>query len=460
MIKRESGSTHAAKFYAAVSGEHLAKQSAPIRTAWLIERLASQRGWPAGELLGSENELREQLGVGRETLREAISILSNRGVVEVRRGRNGGIQVLSSDLTRTANAVAAYLRAIGVTPDQLERCVTGLHRLLASRLSRRTDPLPARRPDEPARRWLSRACDHPVYLLYLEVLDGLDAGGPDHGSLPDGLINAIAQRDAEAIVGVLGTVPHSRRRVGDDFPACSARARAFSIAQKIVERATAGGKSSLGNEISLCDEFAASRSVIRQALRILQDLDVVHARLGRSGGYEIRTPRPIGVIRQVYAWLEACRFCPFALIELVWDLNAANVRLAAANLSAMPETERERHFAALEEVLEEKDNAQRFVGLQKRLAEFAASPLIDIFARSVVSYQALYRREQDERSRALSFLDLEQSTVAALRAGDPQAAEASIRAMQGRLVKALRDAPHPAMVNLLEGERDRTTVAK
>lgn len=444
IIKWESSSGPAAKFYAAVSGEQLAKQSAPIRTAWRIERLASQRGWPAGELLGSEHELREQLGVGRETLREAISILSNRGVVEARRGRNGGVQVLSSDRVRTASAVTAYLRAIGTTADELERCTSGLDRLLAFRLSRRTDPLPARRSNEPLRGWLSRACGHPIYLLYLEVLDGLVAIERDDGSLPEGLIDAIGRRDAEAIVGLLGTIPCSERRIDDDFPTCSPRARAVIIAQKMGERAAAGGKSRLGNETSLCDEFAASRSVVRQALRILQDLDVVHARLGRSGGYEVRRPRPIGVIRQVYAWLAACQYCPLSLIELMWDLNAANVHSAAARLAAMTDRERTQSLESLDELLREDDDIQRFVSLQKRLAHIAASPLIDIFARSIASYQAMHQDERVGAPPFRFFLDHERTLVAALRARDPIAAEASIRVMQERLMETLPRRPAEA----------------
>ncbi len=433
----------AARFYTAVSGEQLAKQSAPIRIAWQIERMASQRGWSAGELLGSENELREQLGAGREALREAISILSNRGVVAVRRGRNGGVQVLSSDLPRTANAVAAYLRAIDSDPAQLARCVAGLDRLIALRLARRGGPLPARKHGEAVRKWLARACDHPVYLLYSEVIEVLSLGGPANGSLPDGLLDAISRQDVEAIANALGTICAAGPDAVDDPSAQSTLARTFAIAQTMLERAATCDESYLGNETSLCEQFSASRSVIRQALRILQDLDLVQARLGRSGGYEVRRPRPIGVIRQVYAWLAACRLCPFALIELVWDHNSTNVQLAAARLAAMPEDEKQRHLAALDSVLEQKDDTQRFVNLQKRLGEIAASPLVDICARSIVSYQACQPRDQPEPWEAISFLAQERRIVAALRAGQPDSAEAAIRAMEGRLLDALRDVPRP-----------------
>ncbi|AKH41395.1 DNA-binding FadR family transcriptional regulator [Altererythrobacter atlanticus] len=451
MISANNPPARSDSFYTAVSGERLAEQSAPIRTAWLIEKLASERGWPEGELLGSESDLRGRLGVGREALREAISVLANRGVIEVRRGRNGGIQVLSSDLARTASAVTAYLHATGISARQLAHCVAGLDLLLAYRLAQRPAELPARRQGEPVRRWLARACDHPVYLLYIEVLDSLISCGPGDGPVPHGLIGAIERQDPGMIAASLGAIPSSGIRGHESSLACSAGVRAFAIAQEMLENASERGETYLGNELSLCEEFAASRSVIRQALRILQDLDVVQARLGRSGGYEIKRPRPIGVIRQVYAWLAACRLCPLALVDLVWDLNAANVRLAGAALDAMPGDERERHFAALDKILGEEDDAERFVNLQKRMAEIAASPLVDIFARSIVSYQALQRDGQDESSPPLSFLDQERSIVAALRAGDMPAAESSIRIMQARLLEVLQDMPRPPAGVMPEG---------
>ncbi|MFL6607198.1 MAG: winged helix-turn-helix domain-containing protein, partial [Pseudomonas sp.] len=43
-----------------------------------------------GEQLPSENSLSTQLGVATVTLRDALAALRERGVIETRRGRNGG----------------------------------------------------------------------------------------------------------------------------------------------------------------------------------------------------------------------------------------------------------------------------------------------------------------------------------------------------------------------------------
>jgi GntR family transcriptional repressor for pyruvate dehydrogenase complex len=50
-----------------------------------------------GETLPPERELAEQLRVSRTTLREASRVLEGEGLIETRRGRNGGMRVLSID---------------------------------------------------------------------------------------------------------------------------------------------------------------------------------------------------------------------------------------------------------------------------------------------------------------------------------------------------------------------------
>jgi len=54
----------------------------------------------AGTRLPSERELAQQFGVSRTTVREAIRVLQGEGLVEVRRGRNGGAVVISPRASR------------------------------------------------------------------------------------------------------------------------------------------------------------------------------------------------------------------------------------------------------------------------------------------------------------------------------------------------------------------------
>jgi DNA-binding FadR family transcriptional regulator len=62
-----------------------------------------------GDRLPSERELAAMLGVGRSTVREAIGRLLASGVVDIRRGRQGGAYVLESWTRASARAVRRTL---------------------------------------------------------------------------------------------------------------------------------------------------------------------------------------------------------------------------------------------------------------------------------------------------------------------------------------------------------------
>ncbi len=57
-----------------------------VRIADRLTELIAQRRFLPGEKLPSEPELAQELQVSRTTLREALRILTTRGLVEVRRG--------------------------------------------------------------------------------------------------------------------------------------------------------------------------------------------------------------------------------------------------------------------------------------------------------------------------------------------------------------------------------------
>src|SRR5574340_1341566 len=52
---------------------------------WMREQLAT-RAWAVGDRIPTEPELMAVLGVGRNTVREAIKTLTSTGILEIRRG--------------------------------------------------------------------------------------------------------------------------------------------------------------------------------------------------------------------------------------------------------------------------------------------------------------------------------------------------------------------------------------
>jgi GntR family transcriptional repressor for pyruvate dehydrogenase complex len=73
----------------------------------------------AGDRLPNERELGSVFGVSRPTLREAIRSLEAAGIVEVRRGMNGGTFITEPKADQVGQALATLIRFRGATADEL-----------------------------------------------------------------------------------------------------------------------------------------------------------------------------------------------------------------------------------------------------------------------------------------------------------------------------------------------------
>src|SRR5487761_879245 len=62
-----------------------------------LEAEIAEVGWPVGQILGSEPELIERLGVSRAIFREAVRLLEQDNVASMRRGPGGGLIVTAPD---------------------------------------------------------------------------------------------------------------------------------------------------------------------------------------------------------------------------------------------------------------------------------------------------------------------------------------------------------------------------
>jgi len=78
----------------------------------LADRLRGQilgQGIKAGEVFSSEPELIARFGLARGTVREALRLLESEGLITIRRGRSGGIEVREPDLVQISRSVAVWL---------------------------------------------------------------------------------------------------------------------------------------------------------------------------------------------------------------------------------------------------------------------------------------------------------------------------------------------------------------
>ncbi len=73
----------------------------------------------AGERLPSERDMQSQFGTGRGVVREAIKILKQKGLLEVRKGAKGGAYVRELDVGNVSESLALFLKQHPVDPEKL-----------------------------------------------------------------------------------------------------------------------------------------------------------------------------------------------------------------------------------------------------------------------------------------------------------------------------------------------------
>jgi DNA-binding FadR family transcriptional regulator len=193
----------------------------------VIEQLrtaVTQGEWPIGERIPTETELVEQLGVGRNTVREAVRALAHTGLLEVRQGDgtyvratsevSGAIRRLCGSELREVLQVRRTLEVEGARLAAVERTEDEVAELRAL-LARRETDLRAGRWEDFARTDAEFHCavvraGHNTLLteLYRGLTEVITASvaatssitpGTDH--VPEigheGLAEAIAERDPD-----------------------------------------------------------------------------------------------------------------------------------------------------------------------------------------------------------------------------------------------------------------------
>lgn len=180
--------------------------------------------WPVGSRIPTEPVLAEMLGVGRNTVREAVQALVHAGLVERRQG-SGTYVVGTSELTVTLRRevtgasrsdVVEVRRALEVEAARLAaaRCTTDdvaeINQAHDARRSAYADGDPAwmATADLALHRAVVRACGNPLLVdLYESLVDATaedaqpatDADQDTHGGTPyDALVAAIVAGDPSA----------------------------------------------------------------------------------------------------------------------------------------------------------------------------------------------------------------------------------------------------------------------
>lgn len=288
-----------------------------------IEADVLRRGWPVGEPLGSEVELRATYPVSRAVLREAIRLVEHHQVAEMRRGATGGLYVCAPGAGPAAQAAVMYLSYAGVQVQDFLRVRRALEplaaRLAAERITEEgiaklrecaeaesTEPGSSKWAPDALHDLVAQLSGNPALRLFLGVLTRLlaeygdlvanaapesvrQAGKEAHSShleIVEAIISGSVGR-AEAtirehndyIIAWSETNPPRRRRrraqapvrrlASSHLPVKLGESLAMRIHHDIAMEGQALG-SVVGSERDLLERYGVSRAVLREAIRLLR----------------------------------------------------------------------------------------------------------------------------------------------------------------------------------------------
>ncbi len=228
----------------------------------------------------------------------------------------------------------------------------------------------------------------------------------------------------------LALLPEERRRT---YPTRGVHGRLVEvIGQRIVGDALAPG-TDLPREVELMDEFKASRTAVREAIKVLAAKGLVDSRPKR--GMRVRAQDEWNLLDpDVLAWYAASS--PSAelvaqMVELRRMIEPAAARLAAARRHADELEAIAAAFAAMQAALDD-DTAYYHADLAFHRAVFRASgnPFIDRLGAIVaVILEVSFRLQRRSLLPASAGLALHAPVLDAIRARNPKRAEAAMLAI-------------------------------
>ncbi|NNH70870.1 FadR family transcriptional regulator [Nocardia uniformis] len=431
---------------AAVPSARLAAQ-----IAHRIEETVIAGGWPVGTSLGSEVELRERFGVSRSVLREAVRLVEHHQVARMRRGPNGGLFVSAPDAGPATRATVIYLEYVGTSVADLLEARLLLEPIAAGlageqiteegiALLRGTlDNEAACQGDrgvsaqDPLHPLLGELSGNPVLRLFIDVLTRLTAryahtsrqvskaevaeskrvSHEAHMSIVDAVIAsdaAIAQMaliaHLEAIAAWIEAhrVRHRTRIPGpvvepeivEGPQAKLAEVLASRIHDDIVARGWQVGMV-LGSESDLLARYGISRSVLREAVRLLEYHSVARMRRGPGGGLVIATPEPQASIDTMALFLEYQGVTTDNL-RVVRNAIELGVVVRATARHAQGDTGIAERLRATTQLTADgpEDYVHKADSFHTELADSAGNPVLSLFLAIITE---LFRRHTAEYSR-------------------------------------------------------------
>lgn len=356
----------------------------PSHVAWLLESAALEGGWQANDVLGSETDLLERFAASRDVVRGAIRIVEARGSMKMRRGCQGGLHLQIPSVESAGVALAIYLRSHSYALLDIQRTAAVIGSLL---------------PRSGTGQAIKAVIQHSTAIL------------SDGKSLSAGSGN-----------------------------------RAEIFAMRIIDRADSPlpeGGVYIGTEAQLCSEFGLAHRTFRQALNILEDLEILKVRQGRGGGYLLKPASAMGVIRRIFVLLASRQVAIAEANETLWKLGTARLRILFDPARGLTQEGREQWARAVLESMKALPEPRRWVHLQHAIDDLADDRLIKTLASAMIAYVARTGSPPASHEPVENRLwEAEQGVIDAICCGRSADAERHLQAGQEQLssLNGLHDA--------------------
>lgn len=180
-----------------------------------------------------------------------------------------------------------------------------------------------------------------------------------------------------------GSLPENNRK---QMTGGKPRSRAETLANKIVQEVVAMGwpvGKSLGTEPELMATYNVSRAVLRQTIRLLQQLSIARMQRGAQGGLVVTRPELDATVRAVNVMLEYMGIKAADIYNTRKLLESAIVKLAIDQLDATG-TEKLLSVIQDENGMDGNASAEQLQRFHVTLAELSGDPALAVFARIIL----------------------------------------------------------------------------
>ena len=428
------------------------------------------RGWPVGDVLGSQAELIERYGVSRAVFREAVRLVENQEVAFMRRGPGGGLVVTEPTVDAIIDAAVLYLHRANTRLTEVFEARIVLEVIAAELATERLteeDGAELRaleaaevRDHRALHSRLAALTRNPALELFVDILNRVAfLYFRDGSSLGEGTLSASRQAHARIIEAVLDhDAGAASRRMQRHLEAESAFLQNRKLSRQFLPRSVAlgGGVSNkraedvarailqdvvaddlppgtlLGSQAALIEKYGASRAVFREALRLLEHHQVATMRRGPGGGLFVSAPSVRGVSDVVAVYLARRDISMADLIELRIRVELVQVELAVDRAHDDVGAESELHNALEhEDKLSLGEFADGGHDVHAVIAGLAANRALELVSLVLIRLMRLHQVEEvSDEERAVAALEVSKAHGAiadAIATGDAELASRRMR---------------------------------